>query len=159
MGWWRAFSSVFVLQGFLFGVWAMSALGQTPLEVQGTASVAIEIVAMNKRPLKAGELPSGTVRGVRWEYTLRFKDQAGIGVEIDRLVMKVTADSKPLTSAERWFPLRVDAGGAAEAYFSASIATSVPDQPGELSGVHELLLEGRNGRDEAVAITIRVPLK
>jgi len=143
----------------LLGVWSMPASGQVSPEVQGTSSLAVEVVKMAKRPLKAGELPSGTVQGIRWDYTLRFKDQAGIGVEFLRLTMKVLANTKPLTSAERWFPLRVDAGGAVEASFSASIATSVPDQPGGLSGVHELLLEGRNGRDEAVAITIRIPLE
>lgn len=156
---WRVFFSLFLVQMLLLGVASMPASGQASPEVHGTSSLSIEVVKMRKRPLRAGELPSGTVRGVRWDYTLRFKDEVGIGVEIVRLTMKVMADSKLLTSAERWFPLRVDAGGRADAHFSASISTSLPDQPGELTGVHELLLEGRNGRDEEVTITIRVPLE
>ncbi|MBI3988733.1 MAG: hypothetical protein HY347_03860 [candidate division NC10 bacterium] len=157
--WSKTFASLLLFPVLLLGVVSMPASGQISPEVHGASTLSIEVVKMSKRALQADELPSGTVRGVRWDYTLQFKDVAGVGVEILRLTMKVLVDSKPLTSTERWFPLRVDVSGRAEAHFSASISTSLPDQPGELKGVHELLLEGRNGRDEEVTLTIRVPLE
>ncbi len=158
--WWKIFADLFFfVPVFLLSLSSIPASGQVSPEVQGASSLSVEIVEMSKRDRGAGELPSSTVRGVRWDYTLRFRDQAGIGVEFLRLTMTVMSGSRPLTSEERWFPLRVDAGGRADAHFSASLSTSLTDQPGALMGVQELVLEGRNGRDEEVTITIRVPLE
>lgn len=130
---------------------------RTSFQVEGAGPLTVELVQIEKRPLTAQELIPGTARGMRWEYTLRFKGTSR-GVTISRLTMNLIGHLGEVRSEERPFSFHMDPGDEADVTFEAVLSTSMKDRPEPLMGVHQLLLEGKDDRGEALRISIRVPL-
>lgn len=164
MGRWKVFFIAWLGMLIVLGAPAKHPLSAPPpsqqtLEIEGAGSLAIELVGMEKRPLRVDELPRPTLKGYRWDYTLRFKDTGGVGVTIAHLRITVRSDSKLVSSVERSFPFRIDPWGERHVLFSAALSMSPADMPERLTGVHELILEGEDDKGGRVEITIRVPLE
>lgn len=128
------------------------------LSVEGAGPLAINVVKMEKRPLKAVELSPYGAKGFRWDYTVRFRDTGGIGVTISRLRMAVKSDAKPISSVEQPFQLRIDPREEAQAFFHATLST-LTGEAESLIGVHEVVLEGKSDKGGEVKITLLVPLQ
>lgn len=161
---WKKWGFLFLLSlGLLAGPSACTIPSPPPLppatfEMEGAGPLAIDVVKMGKRPLKAVELSPYGAKGFRWDYTVRFRDTGGIGVTISRLRMVVKSDGKPVSSVEQPFQLRIDPGKEVQAFFHATLST-LTEEAESLTGVHEVILEGKNDRGSEVRITFRVPLQ
>jgi hypothetical protein len=129
------------------------------VEVENPGHLRVVVVPMSKQPLAGGELPPSTQAGVRWEHEVLFTETAGIGVQF----REVEATVRSLTGfvATRTIPLssRVEPQGTTPISIAASLVTSNPSEPGNLSGVQELVFLGRNDRGGLIRVIVRVPLE
>ena len=126
--------------------------------IEGAGPLAIDVVDMEKRLLRAEELSPYGAKGFRWDYTVRFRDTGGIGVTISSLRMVVKSNERPISSIGQPFQLRIDPGKEAQAFFHATLS-ALTGEPESLIGVHEVVLEGKDDKGGEVKITLRVPLQ
>ena len=129
------------------------------VEVENPGNLRVVVVSATKRPLAAAELPRLHRAGSRWEYTVRFTDTAGVGVrfqEVRSTVRSLTGATTTLT-----IPLvsRVDPQGMTPIFINATLSTSDPGEPGNLTGVQELLFRGQDDRGGLVRVVVLVPLE
>ncbi len=143
------------------GCQPLPELPKLPLqvEVENPGQLRVVVVPLSRRPLAAGELPPWTRAGVRWDNEVIFTETVGIGVQFRELENTV----RSLTGVSTTHPIplssRVEPYGTTPIPIAASLATSNPDQPGNLSGVQELIFLGRNDRGGLIRVIVRVPLE
>jgi hypothetical protein len=129
------------------------------VEVENPGYLQVAVVNPSKRGLTTAELPPLTRAGSRWDYTVRFTETAGIGVqfrEVQATVRSLTGITKVLT-----IPLasRVEPDGTTPISIEAVLTTSNPDEPGNLTGVQELIFLGQDDQGQPVRVIVRVPLE
>jgi len=129
------------------------------IEVENPGNLRVVLVSAAKRPLAAAELQEFHRAGSRWEYVVRFTDTVGVGVEF----REVQASVRSLTgiTATRVIPLasRVEPNETTPIHIYAILSTSDPEEPGNLTGVQELLFLGQDDRGAPVRVIVRVPLE
>lgn len=129
------------------------------VEVENPGHLRVAVVGTSKRALAATELPPFHRAGSRWEYSVRFTDVGGVGVQF----REVQATVRSLTgiTAARTFPLasRVESQGTTPIAIEAFLSTSNPEEPGNLTGVQELIFLGRDDHGQPVRVIVRVPLE
>ena len=127
--------------------------------VESPPHLRVAVVNATKRPLAPGELPPLTRAGARWDYSVQFTDTGGIAVQF----REVQATVRSLTGimATRTIPLpsRVEPQGTTPIAIDATLSTSNPENPGNLTGIQELLFLGQDGSGRPVRILVRVPLE
>lgn len=129
------------------------------VEVENPGHLRVAIVGTSKRPLAAGEMSPYQRAGSRWDYTVRFTDTGGVGVQFQEL--QATVRSLTGVTAARTIPLasRVEPRGTTPIAIEAFLSTSNPEEPGNLSGVQELIFLGRDDHGQPVRVIVRVPLE
>lgn len=129
------------------------------VEVENPGHLRVAVVGTSKRSLAAAELPPFHRAGSRWEYTVRFTDTAGVGVQFREV--QATVRSLTGVTATRTIPLvsRVEPQGTAPIAIEAFLSTSNPEEPGNLTGVQELVFLGRDDHGQPVRVIVRVPLE
>ena len=129
------------------------------VEVENPGHLRVAVVNTTKRPLAATELPPFHRAGSRWDYSVRFTDAGGVGVQF----REVQATVRSLTgiTATRTVPLasRVEPQGTTPIAIDAFLSTSNPEEPGNLTGVQELVFLGRDDHGQLVRVIVRVPLE
>jgi hypothetical protein len=129
------------------------------VEVENPGHLRVAVVSAAKRPLTPQELPAFHLAGSRWEYAVRFTDTAGVAVQF----REVQATVRSLTglAAARTLPLasRVEPQGTTSISIDAYLSTSDPEEPGNLTGVQELIFLGQDDHGQPVRVTVRVPLE
>ncbi len=129
------------------------------IEVESPPHLRVAVANATKRPLAPGELPPSTRAGARWDYSVRFTDTGGLGVQL----REVQATVRSLTgiSATRTIPLpsRVEPQGTIAIAIDATLSTSNPENPGNLTGIQELVFLGQDDRGLPVRVFVRVPLE
>lgn len=129
------------------------------VEVENPGYLRVAVVNATKRPLAAAELPPFHREGSRWDYTVRFTDTGGVGVRF----REVQATVRSLTgiAASRTIPLasRVEPQGTTPISIDAFLSSSNPEEPGNLTGVQELVFLGRDDHGQPVRVIVRVPLE
>lgn len=129
------------------------------VEVENPGHLRVVVVPMSKKPLPAGELPPLTRAGTRWQHEVLFTETAGVGVQFREV--EATVRSLTGVTATRTIPLssRVEPQGTTPITIEAFLVTSNPDEPGNLSGVQELVFHGQNDRGGQLRVIVRVPLE
>lgn len=130
-----------------------------PLEIRAPAHLTLEVTEMARRPLPPGQLTPPQRAGYRWTYQLRFSDTGGVGVRLEEVRMTVRSLSGIRADGSQPLPSRVEAHGSVPISLEAFLATSSPDEPGDLVGVHELTFLGTDDRGQSIQIEVRVPLE
>lgn len=128
-------------------------------EIENPGNLRVVVVSATKRPLTPAEIPQLHRAGSRWEYTVRFTDTVGVGVQFREV--RATVRSLTGVTAMRAIPLvsRVEPQGMTPVFISAVLSTSDPGEPGNLTGVQELLFLGQDDRGAPVRVIVRVPLE
>jgi hypothetical protein len=128
-------------------------------EIENPGNLRVVVVSATKRPLAAAEIPRSHRAGSRWEYTVRFTDTAGVGVQFREV--RATVRSLTGVTATRAIPLvsRVEPQGTTPIFIHAVLSTSDAGEPGNLTGVQELLFLGQDDRGTPVRVIVRVPLE
>jgi hypothetical protein len=129
------------------------------VEVENPGHLQVAVVEATKRPLAPGELAAFQRAGSRWQYSVRFTDTAGVGVQFRQI--ETTVRSLTGVASSRTIPLvsRVEPRGTTPISIDAFLATSDPAEPGDLTGVQELVFLGRDDRGQPVRVVVRVPLE
>ena len=129
------------------------------IQVESPPHLRVAVVNPTKRPLAPNELPPLTRAGSRWDYSVQFTDTGGVGVQFREV--QATVRSLTGTSATRTIPLpsRVEPQGTTPIAIDAYLSTSNPENPGNLSGVQELVFLAQDDSGRAVRIIVRVPLE
>jgi len=129
------------------------------VEVENPGQLRVVVVPMSKRPLAAGELPPWAQAGVRWEHEVLFTETVGVGVQFQEV--EVTVRSLTGIATTRKIPLasRVEPHQTTSISIEASLVTSHSGEPGNLSGVQELVFLGRNDRGGQIRVIVRLPLE
>jgi hypothetical protein len=119
----------------------------------------VVVVNPTKRPLASNELPPLTSVGWHWDYTVQFTDTGGVGVQFREV--QATVRSLTGVTATRTTPLpsRVEPQGTIPIVVGADLSTSNPDNPGNLSGVQELVFLAQDDSGRPVRVFVRVPLE
>ena len=158
---WRLGLSVAVLLAGAGCEYHVREVAKLPLqvEVENPGHLRVVVVEARKRALPAAELPPYQRAGSRWDYTVRFTETSGVGVQF----REVQATVRSLTGvrATRTIPLasRVEPGGTTPIFIDATLSTSNPEEPGNLTGVEELVFLGQDDRGAPVRVVVRVPLE
>ncbi len=129
------------------------------IEVENPGHLQVAVVNPSKRGLTAAELPPLTRAGSHWDYTVRFTETAGVGVqfrEVEAIVRSLTGIIKVLTIS---LASRVEPYGMTPISIDAVLTTSNPDEPGNLTGVQELIFFGQDDQGLPVRVIVRVPLE
>lgn len=165
-GWRRILSALPALfvAGLLAGAsceYRAREVAKLPLqvEVETPGHLRVTVIPGTKRALVPAELPPFQRGGSRWEYSVRFTDTAGVGVQFQEV--QATVRSLTGVATTRTFPLpsRVEPGGTTPISIDAFLSTSNPEEPGNLTGVQELVFRGRDDRGQPVRVIVRVPLE
>jgi hypothetical protein len=129
------------------------------IQVESPPHLRVAVGNATKRPLAPNELPPLTSAGSRWDYTVQFTDIGGVGVQFREV--QATVRSLRGTSATRTIPLpsRVEPQGTTPIVVDANLSTSNPENPGNLTGVQELVFLGQDDRGQPVRVLVRVPLE
>ncbi len=129
------------------------------VEVENPGQLRVVVVPMRKRPMAASELPPWTQAGIRWEHEVLFTETVGIGVQFQGV--ETTVRSLTGIATTRKIPLasRVEAHQTTPISVDASLVTSHSTEPGNLSGVEELVFLGRNDRGGQIRVIVRIPLE
>lgn len=129
------------------------------VEVENPGHLRVAVVGTSKRPLAAAELPPFHHAGSRWDYTVRFTDTSGVGVQFREV--QTTVRSLTGVTATRTIPLasRVEPQGTTPIAIDAFLSSSNPEEPGNLTGVQELVFLGRDDHGQPVRVIVRVPLE
>jgi len=140
----------------------VSGREKLPVRVQVEKPDHLEVLIVDraKRPLEPAELPQLTrMVGTRWDYTVRFMDTGGVTVQFREIQATIRSLSGVTTS--RVIPLgsRLDPGGIVPVAVQAVLSTSDPADPGNLTGVEELVFLGQDDRGRPVRVTVLVPLE
>jgi hypothetical protein len=96
--------------------------------------------------------------GSRWDYTVRFTETAGVGVQLREV--QATVRSLAGVKTTRTIPLasRVEPQGTTPILINATLSTSNPEEPENLTGVEDLVFLGQDDRGVPVRVVVRVPL-
>lgn len=129
------------------------------VEVENPGQLRVVVVPMSKRPMAAGELPPWTQAGVRWEHEVLFTDTVGVGVQFQEVEVTVRSLTGIVTTRKLPLASRVEPHQTTPISIEASLVTSHPSEPGNLSGVEELVFLGRNDRGGQIRVIVRVPLE
>ena len=136
-------------------------VAKLPLQVavENPGHLRVAVVGTSKRPLAAAELPPFHHAGSRWDYTVRFTDTSGVGVQFREV--QTTVRSLTGVTATRTIPLasRVEPQGTTPIAIDAFLSSSNPEEPGNLTGVQELVFLGRDDHGQPVRVIVRVPLE
>ncbi len=128
------------------------------VEVENPGQLGVAVDRVTKRPLAPPELPPLTTAGFRWDYMVRFTNTGGVGVQF----REVQATVRSLTgiASTRTIPLasRVEPLGTTSMAIDAVLVTSHPEEPGNLTGVQELIFLGQDDRGAPIRVIVRVPL-
>lgn len=129
------------------------------VEVENAGRLRVVVVNPAKRPLAPSELPTFQRAGSRWDYTVRFTETGGVGVQFRQV--QATVRSLTGITATRTIPLasRVEPGGTTPIFIDATLSTFNPEEPGNLTGVQELVFLGQDDRGAPMRVTVRVPLE
>jgi len=129
------------------------------IQVDGPPHLRVAVVNPSKRPLAPNELPPLTRAGSRWDYSVQFTDTGGVGVQF-REVQATVRSLTGITGA-RTIPLpsRVEPQGTTPIGIDATLSTSNPETPGNLTGVQELVFLGQDDSGRPVRVFVRVPLE
>jgi hypothetical protein len=129
------------------------------IEAESPPHLRVSVINPTKRPLAPSELPPLTRAGARWDYSVQFTETGGIGVEF----REVQATVRSLTgiTATRAIPLpsRVEPRGTTPIAIDAYLVTSNPENPGNLTGLQELVFLGQDDSGRPVRVFVRVPLE
>jgi len=129
------------------------------VEVENPGHLRVEVVNPTKRPLAPSELTPFQRAGSRWDYTVRFTETDGVGVQFREV--QATVRSLAGVTAARTIPLasRVEPQGTTPIFIHATLSTSNPEEPENLTGVEELVFFGQDDRGVPVRVVVRVPLE
>jgi hypothetical protein len=108
------------------------------VEVESPPHLQVAVVDARKRPASASELAPFQRAGARWDYTVRFTDTGGVGLQFREV--RATVRSLTGITGTRTIPLasRVEPHGMTPIAIHAFLSTSNLEEPGDLSGVQEL---------------------
>lgn len=158
---WRLGLSVAVLLSALGCEYHVPEVAKLPLQVkvENPGHLRVGVVEARKRALPAAELSPYQRAGSRWDYTVRFTETSGVGVQFREV--QATVWSLTGVTATRTIPLasRVEPGGTTPIFIDATLSTSNPEEPGNLTGVEELVFLGRDDQGASVRVVVRVPLE
>lgn len=129
------------------------------IEIENPGHLRVAVSNPSKRALAPQELGTFQRAGWRWDYAVQFTDTAGVGVEFREV--QATVRSLAGVAATRTIPLasRVEPHGTTPISIHATLSTSNPEAPENLSGVEELVFLGADDRGAPVRVIVRVPLE
>ena len=129
------------------------------VEVENPGHLRVVVVDPTKRPLAPSELAPFQRAGSRWDYTVRFTETGGVGVQFREV--QATVRSLAGVTATRTIPLasRVEPQGTTPIFIHATLSTSNPEEPENVTGVEELVFFGQDDRGVPVRVVVRVPLE
>jgi hypothetical protein len=129
------------------------------VEVENPGHLRVAVVDTVKRPLAAPEVPPSQRAGSRWDHTVRFTDTGAVGIQFREV--QATVRSLTGVATSRAIPLasRVEPAGTTPIAIHAVLSTSNPEEPGNLTGVQELVFLGQDDRGVPVRVIVRVPLE
>jgi len=129
------------------------------VEVENPGHLRVAVVEVRKEALTATELSPFQRAGYRWDHTVRFTETDGVGVQFREV--QATVRSLTGVTATRTISLasRVEPQGTTPIFIDATLSTSHPEEPENLTGVEELVFLGQDDRGVPVRITVRVPLE
>lgn len=129
------------------------------IEIENPGHLRVAVINPSKRALAPSELGPFQRAGSRWDYTVQFTDTTGVGVQFREV--QATVRSLAGVATTRTIPLasRVEAEGTTPIYIDATLSTSNPEEPGNLTGVQELVFLGQDDRGAPVRLIVRVPLE
>ena len=129
------------------------------VEVENPGQLRVVVVPMRKRPLAASELPPWAQAGVRWEHEVLFTETVGVGVQFQEVEVTVRSLTGIATTRKVSLASRVEPYQTTPISIEASLVTSHSSEPGNLSGVEELVFFGRNDRGGQIRVIVRLPLE
>jgi len=129
------------------------------VEVQNPGHLRVAVIETGKRALTPTELPPFQRAGYRWDHTVRFTESAGVAVQFREA--QATVRSLSGVTATRTIPLgsRVEPQGTTPILIDATLSTSNPEEPENLTGVEEVVFLGQDDRGAPVRVVVRVPLE
>jgi len=126
--------------------------------VQAPDHLRVMVAHMRERPLGDTELAQFERAGIRWDYEVRIMETGGVGVRLEQLQNTARSLSGVQSTETIGLPSRVEPNGTTVIDVRAVLATSNPEEPGNLRGVQELVFRGRDDRGRPVQLTVQVPL-
>jgi len=158
---WRLGLSVAVLLAGAGCEYHVREVAKLPLqvEVENPGHLRVVVVEARKRALPAAELLPYQRAGSRWDYTARFTETSGVGVQFREVQATVRSLAGVMATRTISLASRVDPEGTTPIFIDAMLSTSHPEEPGNLTGVQELVVLGQDDRGAPVRITVRVPLE
>jgi hypothetical protein len=158
---WRLGLSVAVLP---VGASCVSYVREVPklplqVEVENPGHLRVAVVETRKRTLTTAELSQFERAGSRWDHVLSFTETEGIGVQFREV--QATVRSLAGLTATRTIPLhsRVEPRETTPISVDATLSTSHPEEPENLTGVEELVFHGQDERGAPVRVVVRIPLE
>jgi hypothetical protein len=129
------------------------------VEVENAGHLRVAVVNPTRRALAPQELGPFQRAGSRWDYAVRFTDTAGVGVQFREV--QATVRSLTGVAATRTIPLasRVEPEGTTSIAINACLSSSNPEEPGNLTGVQDLVFLGEDDGGAPVRVIVRVPLE
>ena len=128
------------------------------IQVENPGHLRVAVVGTIKLPLTAADLRPFEHGGSRWDYRVEFTDTAGVGVQF----MLVEATVRSLTGVTATtvtrLASRVEPLGTTPIQIHAVLASSNPDEAGNVTGVQTLTFLGVDDRGDPVRVIVRVPL-
>jgi hypothetical protein len=129
------------------------------IQVESPPHLRAVVVNPTKRPLAPSELPPLTRAGWHWEYTVQFTETGGVGVQFREVQSTVRSLTGVAANRTTPLPSRVEPQGTIPIVVGADLSTSNPENPGNLTGVQELVFLGQDDRGQPVRVLVRVPLE
>jgi hypothetical protein len=158
---WRLALSIALMLFTVRCVSSVRGVSKLPLqvEVENPGHLQVAVVETRKRPLTAPELSPFERAGFRWDHMLGFTETDGIGVQFREV--QATVRSLAGLTATRTIPLasRVEPRGTTPISVDATLSTSHPEEPENLTGVEALVLLGQDDRGVPVSVVVRIPLE
>lgn len=128
------------------------------IEVENPGHLRVAVVGTTKLPLTAADLRPFERGGSRWDYRVEFTETAGVGVQF--MVVEATVRSLTGVTATAVTRLgsRVEPLGTTPIQIHAVLASSNPDEAGNVTGVQTLTFLGVDDRGDPVRVIVRIPL-
>ncbi len=129
------------------------------IAIENPGHLRVAVIAPSRRALAPQELGAFQRAGRRWDYAVQFTETAGVGVQFREV--QATVRSLAGVAATRTIPLasRVEPHGSTPVSIQATLSTSNPEEPENLTGVEELVFLGADDRGAPVRVIVRVPLE
>ena len=128
------------------------------VEVEGASPLIVKVTNMERRPLRADELPPPSTAGFFWEYRVRIANPIDIGFRLDRLRLTVQNLWGKSWPGDQPLNFRVKEGGQEEVMVQARLASSSPEDTPSLTGIETLTFLGQRDDGQPISFTVRVPL-